>query len=161
MEERRAKRRERRARRRVWVTGSPWQAKPAPTPSDGPDPYGDPDPEWMRIDWRPHLHRIELATPELEPHPGSDIDPTRTEVNYVELGEGEPLLLVHGLGGCWQSWLENIPHFARRRRVIALDLPGFGESPMPGWEISIKAYGSSGPLADTTASVALVNTPAN
>jgi pimeloyl-ACP methyl ester carboxylesterase len=96
----------------------------------------------MRIDWRPHLRRIELATPEFEPHPGSDIDPTRTEVNYVELGEGEPLVMVHGLGGCWQNWLENIPHFARDRRVIALDLPGFGESPMPGWEISIKAYGA-------------------
>ena len=28
---------------------------PPPTPSDGPDPYGNPDPEWMGIDWREHL----------------------------------------------------------------------------------------------------------
>ena len=37
--------------------------------------------------------------------------------------------------------LENIPHFARDHRVVALDLPGFGASPMPPWEISIPAYG--------------------
>ena len=27
---------------------------PDPTPADGPDPYGDPDPEWLRIDWSAH-----------------------------------------------------------------------------------------------------------
>jgi pimeloyl-ACP methyl ester carboxylesterase len=57
------------------------------------------------------------------------------------MGDGPPLLFVHGLSGCWQNWLENIPHFARTHRVIALDLPGFGSSPMPTWEISIPAYG--------------------
>jgi pimeloyl-ACP methyl ester carboxylesterase len=141
--EQRARRREerRRQRRRIWVTGTPWQGKPLPTPADGPDPYGDPDPEWMRIDWHGHLRRIELDTSSFEPHPGSSIDPTRTELNYVEMGEGEPLVMIHGLGGCWQNWLENIPHFARRWRVIAPDLSGFGESPMPGWEITISAYG--------------------
>ncbi len=51
------------------------------------------------------------------------------------------IVFVHGLGGCWQNWLENIPHFARRHRVLALDLPGFGSSPPPDWEISITAYG--------------------
>ena len=54
---------------------------------------------------------------------------------------GPPLLFVHGLSGCWQNWLENIPHFARTHRVVALDLPGFGASPMPPWEITIPAYG--------------------
>jgi pimeloyl-ACP methyl ester carboxylesterase len=123
------------------VTGTPWQRRPQPTPSDGPDPYGNPDPEWMRIEWSPRVRQIELTTPSLEPYPGSSVDPTRTEVNYVELGEGEPLVLVHGLGGCWQNWLENIPHFARSQRVIVPDLPGFGASPLPGWEVTIEAYG--------------------
>jgi pimeloyl-ACP methyl ester carboxylesterase len=90
--------------------------------------YGNPDPhpEWMGIDWRRHLHRVEL--------PGA-------EVNYVEIGEGEPILFVHGLAGCWRNWLENLPHFARDHRAIALDLPGFGDSPMPSWDISMAAYG--------------------
>lgn len=90
--------------------------------------YGNPDPRpaWMEIDWRRHLHRVEL--------PGAT-------VNYAEIGEGEPILFVHGLGGCWRNWLENLPHFGERYRAIALDLPGFGDSPMPDWEISMPAYG--------------------
>jgi pimeloyl-ACP methyl ester carboxylesterase len=88
--------------------------------------YGNPDPDWLRIDWRQHLRRVEL--------PGA-------EVNYVEIGEGEPILFVHGLAGCWQNWLENLPHFGRTHRAIALDLPGFGESPMPSWPIDMPAYG--------------------
>jgi pimeloyl-ACP methyl ester carboxylesterase len=99
---------------------------PPATPSDGPDPYGDPDPEWLRIDWREHLRQVDVVG---------------ATTNYVEMGEGPPLLFVHGLSGCWQNWLENIPHFSRTHRVIAVDLPGFGSSPMPPWEISIPAYG--------------------
>jgi pimeloyl-ACP methyl ester carboxylesterase len=88
--------------------------------------YGNPDPEWLEIDWRRHLRRIEL--------PGA-------EVGYVELGEGEPIVFVHGISGSWQNWLENLPHFGRSHRAIALDLPGFGASPMPSWPIDIPAYG--------------------
>jgi pimeloyl-ACP methyl ester carboxylesterase len=99
---------------------------PPATPSDGPDPYGNPDPEWLRIDWQQHRRRIDVVG---------------ASTNYVELGEGPPLVLVHGLSGAWQNWLEQIPHFARTHRVVALDLPGFGGSPMPPWEISIPAYG--------------------
>jgi pimeloyl-ACP methyl ester carboxylesterase len=88
--------------------------------------YGSADPEWLKIDWRRHLNRVEL--------PGA-------EVNYAEIGEGEPILFVHGLAGCWQNWLENLPHFGRTHRAIALDLPGFGESPMPSWPIEMPAYG--------------------
>jgi hypothetical protein len=99
---------------------------PDPTPAGGPDPYGDPDPEWLKIDWREHRHQIDVVG---------------AEVNYVEMGEGPPILFVHGLSGAWQNWLENLPHFAKTHRVIALDLPGFGSSPMPPWEISIPAYG--------------------
>jgi pimeloyl-ACP methyl ester carboxylesterase len=110
---------------------------PDPTPAEGPDPYGNPDPEWLRIDWREHLRRIEL---DIEPDlPGKAGE---TRINYVEMGEGRPeLLLVHGLSGSWQNWLENIPHFAAGHRVIALDLPGFGHSPLPPWRISIESYG--------------------
>ena len=50
------------------------------------------------------------------------------------------MVFVHGLGGTWQNWLLNIPAFMGSHRVIAPDLPGFGESPMPREEISIKGY---------------------
>jgi pimeloyl-ACP methyl ester carboxylesterase len=92
-----------------------------------PGDYGNPDPEWLGIDWRPHLHRLQL--------PGAT-------VNYAEIGEGDPVVFVHGISGSWQNWLENLPHFAARgRRAIALDLPGFGASPMPSWTIDMYAYG--------------------
>lgn len=59
----------------------------------------------------------------------------------LELGEGSPVLLVHGHDGAWQVWLENIPDLAQRHRVIALDLPGFGSSPLPtGGAVSIERY---------------------
>jgi len=50
---------------------------------------------------------------------------------------------VHGLGGQWQNWLENIPRLAQDRRVIAMDLPGFGLTPEPDDDegISITRYG--------------------
>ena len=104
----------------------PWAAKRAG------DDYGAPDaPDWRDADWRPHLHQVEID--------GSS-------VNYVDYGEAsegrEPVVFVHGLGGCWQNWLENIPRAAASgRRVLALDLPGFGFSEMPRGEISISGYG--------------------
>src|SRR5262245_18749480 len=101
---------------------------PEPTPTDEPDPYGNPDdePEWMTIDWSEHLREIDVVG---------------TRVNYVEMGEGPAVVFVHGPSGAWQNWLENLPHFARSHRVIALDLPGFGSSPMPPWDVTIPAYG--------------------
>jgi pimeloyl-ACP methyl ester carboxylesterase len=101
----------------------------AATPTEGPDPYGnpDPEPEWLRIDWRRHLRAAEVAG---------------ARINYAELGSGEhTILFVHGLSGSWQNWLEQLPVFARGNRILALDLPGFGDSPMPPWDISIEAYG--------------------
>lgn len=99
---------------------------PRPTPADGADPYGNPDPEWLRIDWRQHRRELEVVG---------------ARVNYVEMGSGPPLVFIHGLSGAWQNWLEQIPTLSRSHRVIAMDLPGFGASPMPPWEISIPAYG--------------------
>lgn len=99
---------------------------PPATPSEGPDPYGNPEPEWMEIDWRRHRREVEVVG---------------AKVNYVEIGAGPPIVFIHGLSGAWQNWLENLPHLARTRRAIALDLPGFGGSPMPPWELTIPAYG--------------------
>lgn len=52
------------------------------------------------------------------------------ELHYYEAGSGAapPLVLVHGLGDEADTWRHVIPALAERRRVIALDLPGFGRS---------------------------------
>jgi pimeloyl-ACP methyl ester carboxylesterase len=49
-----------------------------------------------------------------------------------EYGEGEPLLLIHGLGTDRGVWADAAPLLAHGRRVIAIDLPGFGDSPPAG-----------------------------
>ena len=57
---------------------------------------------------------------------------TRRGTAYVELGAGEPLVLVHGVGMRLEAWAPQIVHFARTHTVIALDMPGHGESaPLP------------------------------
>jgi pimeloyl-ACP methyl ester carboxylesterase len=120
---------------------------PDPTPPEGPDPYGNPDPEWLGIDWHAQLHRVEVPMPgEPPPDGGGQVEGDQpTAVNYAEMSRSAEearltVLFVHGLSGSWQNWLENLPHFSRSHRVVALDLPGFGHSPMPSWRVSIEGY---------------------
>ena len=43
-------------------------------------------------------------------------------------GSGEPLLLIHGGFGSWLHWIRNIEALSRRYSVVAVDLPGLGDS---------------------------------
>ncbi|MEA2255641.1 MAG: hypothetical protein QOG35_1686 [Solirubrobacteraceae bacterium] len=81
---------------------------------------------WLDVDWREHQRWVTVAGRPL---------------NVIELGSGPPVVFIHGLSGSWQNWLEQLPVFARDHRVVALDLPGFGASPMPEERISIPGYG--------------------
>lgn len=47
-------------------------------------------------------------------------------VGYQVLGEGEPLILVHGLSGSTRWWVRNVQALAQHNRVYLVDLPGFG-----------------------------------
>lgn len=51
------------------------------------------------------------------------------DIRYTRTGAGEPLLLIHGIGHRRQAWDPVVPLLAEQREVIAVDLPGFGESP--------------------------------
>ncbi|USH05722.1 alpha/beta fold hydrolase [Grimontia kaedaensis] len=50
------------------------------------------------------------------------------EVRYLEGGSGTPLLLLHGFGADKDNWVRMAKHLTGNYRVIAPDLPGFGES---------------------------------
>jgi pimeloyl-ACP methyl ester carboxylesterase len=94
--------------------------------TDRAQPYGPAGHSaWLGIDWREHQRRVTVG----------DIP-----LNVIELGEGDPILFVHGLSGSWPNWLEQLPVLAESHRVIAVDLPGFGHSPMPHERITISAY---------------------
>jgi pimeloyl-ACP methyl ester carboxylesterase len=129
---------------------------------------------WLDIDWREHQRWVTVAG---------------VPLNTIDMGEGPPIVFVHGLSGSWSNWLEQLPVFAGRNgdagrtgdagrnedagrngdasvsecppasvserhpasarraspgfgdhRVIAMDLPGFGHSPMPHERITISAY---------------------
>jgi pimeloyl-ACP methyl ester carboxylesterase len=51
---------------------------------------------------------------------------------HTRAGRGEPLILIHGLGGSRRIWDPLIDRLAADRDVIAVDLPGFGHSPPLG-----------------------------
>lgn len=54
------------------------------------------------------------------------------ELNHHRVGAGEPLVLIHGIGSEWAIWEPLIDPLSREFDVIALDMPGFGESaPLP------------------------------
>lgn len=49
-------------------------------------------------------------------------------------GSGAPVLLAHGAQGAWSHWIRNIDALAQCRTVIAVDLPGHGDSDSPPCE---------------------------
>jgi pimeloyl-ACP methyl ester carboxylesterase len=52
---------------------------------------------------------------------------------HVRRGGGPPLVLIHGIGSQWQMWQPVLDRVGREREVVAVDLPGFGDSPpLPG-----------------------------
>jgi pimeloyl-ACP methyl ester carboxylesterase len=50
------------------------------------------------------------------------------ELSHHRAGQGEPLVLIHGVASHWQVWKPVLPALERERDVIAVDLPGFGGS---------------------------------
>jgi pimeloyl-ACP methyl ester carboxylesterase len=58
------------------------------------------------------------------------------ELDHYRGGSGEPLVLIHGIGHTWRGWKPMLPLLEPRFDVLAVDLPGFGNSPPlpPGTE---------------------------
>jgi pimeloyl-ACP methyl ester carboxylesterase len=88
---------------------------------------------WLDVDWRAHQRWVTVAggpVNVIDIGPDDDAGPARGTIVWI-----------HGLSGSWQNWLENLPAFARDGwRCVAMDLPGFGASPMPAQKITITGY---------------------
>lgn len=100
---------------------------PASVRVGGPSDTGPSFPrDWREVDWGRYVRFEEVAG---------------ARVSFADLGSAEPaVVFIHGLGGQWRNWLANLPVVAAQRRTVALDLPGFGGSPMPPERISIPGY---------------------
>lgn len=53
------------------------------------------------------------------------------QVTWHRLGEGPPLVLLHGGHGNWQHWARNVHALAERFTVWVPDMPGYGDSDTP------------------------------
>ena len=61
-------------------------------------------------------------------------------VAYRDDGDGEVLLLIHGMAGSSDTWRSVIPQLSKKFRVIAPDLLGHGESAKPRSDYSLGAF---------------------
>jgi pimeloyl-ACP methyl ester carboxylesterase len=62
------------------------------------------------------------------------------QLHYTDFGQGQPVLLVHGLGSSVADWELQIPVLAQRYRVLAIDLRGHGRSDKPREAYSIAGF---------------------
>ena len=76
------------------------------------------------------------------------------QLYYEDRGQGEPVLLVHGLGSSIQDWEYQIPHLLQRHRVLAIDLRGHGRSGKPR-----ERYSMAGFAADVAALIEHLGLP--
>ena len=83
---------------------------------------------------QPLPYRVPLDTDDRvsrapEPPVGLAEHPAPTPVlNYVRRGSGEPLLLLHSLGGSLVQWSPVLDLLSPHRELIVVDIPGFGDS---------------------------------
>lgn len=107
-----------------------WRTVPATGDygSPGPRPRGD-------LDLAAHLRTAEVDGVRLH-HLDLDLD----LASDGRSGTDPVFLLVHGLGGRWEHWSENVPELAEHGRVVAIDLPGFGRSGKPRSGYSVDGF---------------------
>ena len=61
-------------------------------------------------------------------------------VHFLDFGgSGRPMLMVHGLGGNALNWMAVGPAIARTHRAMAIDLAGFGQTPLHGRSATVGA----------------------
>src|SRR5919204_5748809 len=63
-----------------------------------------------------------------DPHPRRRMPVLDSEISYVDTGQGDPIVLLHGNGQYSYVWRNIIPYLTARGRCLALDLVGMGQS---------------------------------
>lgn len=94
-------------------------------------------PWYWPVSWKPtsdyHLYQSEqaiLSTLQV-PFTQEFIGKDGLHVNTVKVGEGPPLVMVHGFGAGIGLWVNNLEALSQKYTVYAIDVPGFGRSSRP------------------------------
>jgi pimeloyl-ACP methyl ester carboxylesterase len=89
----------------------------------------------LRVRRNLHLGTAFLAATRGDDDPAglrfASYDSPHGRISTMEAGEGDPLICLPGLGGTKASFMTTVAALAGKRRVIAIDLPGFGDSDKP------------------------------
>lgn len=72
-----------------------------------------------------------------QPYPSQYVNVLGAKMHYIEAGEGDPILFLHGIPTSSYVWRNVIPHLTSLGRCIAPDLIGMGQSDKPNIEYSI------------------------
>ena len=62
------------------------------------------------------------------------------QLNFIEQGQGQPMVLLHGNGEDSSYFVHQIAHFSKSYRVIAIDTRGHGQSPRGEGPFAIKQF---------------------
>jgi len=87
---------------------------------------------------------VEAVEKEAEPtiNVGNVISADGISISYEVRGEGEPVLVfIHGWCCDRSYWKEQLPHFAQKYKIVAIDLAGHGESGLNRKKWTIEAFG--------------------
>jgi len=80
------------------------------------------------------------VVPETLTIPRKWVDVLGSRMSYLEIGEGEPVLFLHGNPTSAYLWRNVMPHVAKGHRAIAIDLIGMGNSAKPGIDYSFEDH---------------------
>ena len=67
----------------------------------------------------------------------------KSKIHYIDTGKGRVLVLLHGFLGSHEVWSVFIKKLSKKFRVIAIDLPGHGETPAIGYYHSVELLAQS------------------
>ena len=88
--------------------------------------------------------RLEVSSANNDKSPTAESRFTKLDgarIHYVNYGKGsEALVLIHGWTMNLDSWRDQVSDFAKRNRVIAIDLPGHGQSDKPQLTYSMDLF---------------------
>ncbi len=67
----------------------------------------------------------------------------KSKIHYSDTGKGRVLVLLHGFLGSQEVWTEFVKKLSKKFRVIAIDLPGHGQTPSIGYYHSMELLAQS------------------